>query len=116
MEAVKNVGIQVTEQQSEPGYFFRNSDWLIHLIGTLLMMLLTYGYESLKIVDPVFESIQSIPVGLVATVCVVGLSASAFYACRARTLSANIFLWAIVALANFGTWYMVIRFIYSFFQ
>lgn len=113
---MKNKVIQLTEPNNEPGYFSSNSQWLHPLLGTLLLVISTFVYQSLRTFDSTFESLPSIPEWLTLTAVVVGLSTSAVFAFLTGTLSAKIYLWVIAALANAGFWFVVFRFIYSLFH
>jgi len=105
--------IQLNEQRHEPGYFSNNARWLKPLLATLVLMISTFVYASMRSFDPAFESLPSIPEWLTVTAAVVGLSTSAVFAFLTKTMSATIYLWAITALANAAFWFVVIRYISS---
>jgi hypothetical protein len=119
---MKIEGVEVTVLQNVSGYYSKNSKWLGDLVYLLAMTLVMLSYEYLRsylLSDPPgLEGIRPrpTPVWLIVATHGLGLSLSVYNAYRAGTVSAKIYLWAIMLLACGGFWFVVIRFIYSLFQ
>lgn len=99
------------KKDTSTGFFSTNSQWLQPLLGTLLLMAVTFVWESLRS-DPAFAGLPTIPRWLTIVAGTVGIALSAVFAFFTNTLAAQIYLGVLSALATVCTCLVAIQLIF----